>query len=260
MGIVFLAEDKHLERLVALKVMRPQVADPDAQQRFLREAKVTAKIKHDNVVTIYQIGEDRGAPFLAMEYLQGLTLEEWLRRGKRPSYALACRIGREAALGLAAAHERGLIHRDIKAANLWLEAPTGRVKILDFGLAKPLQTASSFTAVGTIVGTPQYMAPEQARGETVDARADLFSLGCVLYRLCSGQLPFDGKSALSVISAVILQEPKPLPDLNGSVPQPLATLVKKLMAKKAADRPASAKEVAAALEAIERELKAKSVK
>jgi serine/threonine protein kinase len=256
MGIVFLAEDNHLQRPVALKVLRPQVADEDARKRFVREARATARIKHDNVITIYQIGEDRGVPFLAMEHLQGLTLEEWLHRGKRPSFGLACRIGRETALGLAAAHERGLIHRDIKAANLWLEAPTGRVKILDFGLAKPLQTASNFTAVGMVVGTPQYMAPEQARGETVDPRADLFSLGCVLYRLCAGQLPFDGKSALSVISAVILEEPTPLPELTSGMPKSLANLVKKLLAKNPADRPPSAKAVAGLLESIDRELKA----
>jgi serine/threonine protein kinase len=257
MGIVFHAEDSSLDRPVALKVMRPQMADADARERFVREAKATAKIKHDNVITIYEVGEDRGIPFLAMEFLQGVTLEDWLMRGKKPSFALTCRIARETALGLAAAHERGLIHRDIKLSNLWLEAPHGRVKILDFGLAKPLQTTLALTAVGMVVGTPAYMAPEQARGEKVDARADLFSLGCVLYRMCSGQMPFEGKSALSVLSAVLLEEPKPLPELNASVPQWLTGLIKKLLAKKPDDRPASAKAVANWLESIERDLKEK---
>ncbi len=138
MGAVFEAEDTRLDRPVALKVMLPDIArNATAHARFLREAKAAAKVKHDHVVTIYQVDEHRGVPFLAMELLDGSPLDAWLKANKNPPMREVCRIGREAAEGLAAAHARGLVHRDIKPANLWVEAPGGRVKILDFGLARP---------------------------------------------------------------------------------------------------------------------------
>src|SRR5207248_6897379 len=137
MGVVFQAEDRQLRRLVALKVMRPDLAAQDqARARFLREARAAAALKHDHIVTIYQVGDDRGVPFLAMEFLAGKSLEEWLRPDRRASIPEAITIAKQIARGLAAAHATGLIHRDIKPANLWLEAPRGRVKILDFGLAR----------------------------------------------------------------------------------------------------------------------------
>ena len=137
MGLVFLAEDSLLSRPVALKVIRPEIADtPGIAQRFTREARATAAIKHDHIVTIYQVGQENGIPFLAMEYLKGMSLAQWLDRGHSPSVELVLRIGREIAAGLSAAHRHGLIHRDIKPANIWLEAPSGRVKILDFGMAR----------------------------------------------------------------------------------------------------------------------------
>ncbi len=142
--------------------MLPRVAvNESARQRFLGEARAAAKIKSDHVVTIYQVGEDRGVPFLAMEFLQGEPMDRRLRRGRRPSVAQLVRLGREMALGLAAAHERGLIHRDIKPGNVWLEMPTGRVKLLDFGLARAAGADTHLTQSGAIVGTPAYMAPEQ---------------------------------------------------------------------------------------------------
>jgi tRNA A-37 threonylcarbamoyl transferase component Bud32 len=254
MGIVFLAEDVWLKRPVALKAMKPVLAsNVSASQRFLREAQATAAVKHDHIVTIYQVGDDRGIPFLAMELLEGESLEERLRRGERLPMAEVLRIGREIALGLAAAHKRDLIHRDIKPANIWLEAETGRVKLVDFGLARAVHEDAHLTQSGVVVGTPAYMAPEQATGRTVDARCDLFSLGCTLYRLGTGELPFKGKDALSVLMAAATQQPLLPRDRNPELPPAFSDLVMQLLAKDPDGRPPSAQNVAEALQALEGE-------
>jgi serine/threonine protein kinase/WD40 repeat protein len=255
MGMVYHAEDVQLQRPVALKVMKPEVAkNPTARERFLREARAAAGLRSDHVVTIHQVGEAGAVAFLAMEYLEGLSLDDWLRKGHRPTTAQAARIGRQIALGLAAAHERGLIHRDVKPANVWLDsAHQGRVKLLDFGLARPAADDAHLTQSGTIVGTPAYMAPEQARGEKVDHRADLYSLGVVLYRLTTGRLPFQGDNAIAVLTALMLEEPKPPREVNPALSPRLAALIERLMAKKREQRPATARAVADELAAIERE-------
>jgi regulation of enolase protein 1 (concanavalin A-like superfamily) len=255
MGLVFYAEDTELLRPVALKVIRPELADkPEAAQRFLREARAMAAIKHDHIVTIYQVGQERGVSFLAMEYLRGMSLREWLDRGHRPAPDLVLRIGREIATGLVAAHKRRLIHRDIKPANIWLEAPGGRVKILDFGLARIESGAVEITRPGLAVGTPQYMAPELARGEGVGAASDLFSLGCVLYRLCAGRLPFEGETITAVLTALAMDTPRSPREIEPALPPALDALVMRLLAKDPADRPPSAAAVVEAMRSIEREL------
>ena len=254
MGLVYHAEDSQLLRRVALKVVRPELArDVALRERFLREARAMASLKSDHVVTVHQVGESNELPFLAMEFLEGESLEQYLERGERPDVATSLRIGKEIALGLAAAHESGMIHRDIKPANVFLEKPNGRVKILDFGLARPAQQASGLTEAGMIMGTPDYMAPEQADGAEISERSDLFSLGCVLYQLLAGQPPFAGTSIMAVLKAVALHNPKPLREINSAVPAPLADLVMKLLAKDPAARPASARAVADELEAIARD-------
>ena len=175
MGVVFQAEDVRLQRAAALKTMLPSLAASAAnRRRFHQEAKAAAALEHDHIVTIYQVGEDRGVPFIAMQLLKGESLEQRLLRTGRLDAAELLRMGRETASGLAVAHERGLIHRDIKPSNIWLEARdrTPRVKILDFGLARSLADNANLTGRGIILGTPAYMAPEQARGQTIDARAD----------------------------------------------------------------------------------------
>ena len=193
MGIVFHAEDTQLRRPVALKVIRPEMSKTlSNRQRFLREARAMAQVKSDHVVTVYQVGQVDDVCYLAMELLDGEPLDRWLDRAGTPPPGEAVRIGREIALALAAAHARGLVHRDVKPANVWLEAPTRRVKLLDFGLARPPDADIHLTQTGVVVGTPTYMAPEQARGEVVDGRADLFSLGCILYLMVTGRLPFEG--------------------------------------------------------------------
>jgi len=274
MGVVFQAFDPHLERLVALKAMLPSMAaSASAKQRFLREAKAAAAIKHDHIVTIYQVGEDRGAPFLAMEFLEGESLDERLKREARLPVPEVLRIGREMAVGLAAAHQRGLIHRDIKPGNVWLEergAPSAeraaqaggpsalnaprptRVKILDFGLARAVADQAHLTQAGAIIGTPAFMAPEQVGGEAVDARCDLFSLGCVLYRMATGELPFKGKDTISTLVAVANEKPRPPQQLNPQLPAALCTLIERLLDKKPDERPPSAAAVVDAIEAIER--------
>ncbi len=259
MGAVFAAIDTRLERRVALKVMLPQfAADPNAKARFLREARAAARIKHDNVVTVYEADERDGMAYIAMEYLEGYSLDKYLKKKQTLSIPQIIRIGSEAAAGLAAAHAIGLVHRDIKPANLWLEAPHGRVKVLDFGLAKPVHAETEVTQSGSIIGTPAYMSPEQARGQKVDHRTDLFSLGVLLYRLCAGRLPFEGASTMDLLIALGTEEPRPLRELNPAVPEALAALVHQLLAKKPDDRPQTAEEVRRRLRGIAQDLAAPS--
>jgi hypothetical protein len=251
MGLVFHAEDPLLGRPVALKVMSPTAAaDPINRERFLREAKATAAVEHDHIVAIYHVGEDRGVPFLAMPLLRGESLEERLAKGGKLAVAEALRIGREITEGLSAAHRHGLIHRDVKPANVWLEAGSGRVKLLDFGLARTGRETARLTQSGYIVGTPSYMAPEQARAEDVDARADLFSLGCILYRAVTGRPPFPGEDVLSVLSALATATPPPPCVVDPAVPPELSALITALLTKDPARRPESARVVADKLAAL----------
>jgi serine/threonine protein kinase len=256
MGMVFRGEDSTLCRPVALKVMKPDVQDEGGSscQRFLREARAMAAIKNDHLVTVYQVGEENGTIYLAMELLEGETLERWLQRSGPPDLAEARRIGREIALGLTALHRRGLIHRDIKPSNVWLEAPSGRVKILDFGLARATREDTQLTQSGLVIGTPAYLSPEQARGKTADTRSDLFSLGCVLYLLCTKQRAFPAANTLDQLAAIAADDPKAVRELNPRVPEALDRLVGALLAKNPEDRPASAASVAEQLHKIRRTL------
>jgi serine/threonine protein kinase len=261
MGVVFRAEDVQLRRPVALKALLPALAaDPDARERFLREARAMAAagLAHDNIVTLYQVGEARDIPFLAMELLEGESLEDRLRREDRLPPAEAVRIGREVAEGLAAAHERGIVHRDIKPGNIWLEfrpgepgggSPRFRVKLLDFGLARVAGEGSGLTRSGVLIGTPGYIAPEQVQNGTATPSSDLFSLGCVLYHLCAGRPPFQGKDTLATLAALATEPAQPVRDLNPDVPPALAGLIMRLLARDPAGRPPSARAVADALEA-----------
>jgi serine/threonine protein kinase len=252
MGIVFRAEDTRLSRVVALKVMQPRFAsDSSARQRFMREARAMAALKNDHVVTVYEVGVANDLPFLAMEFLEGEALDYLQRKVGRLPLSLVVRIGKEAAQGLAAAHARGLVHRDIKPSNLWLETPTGRVRILDFGLARLNSEARPVSQVGLIVGTPAFMAPEQARGEAVDCRADLFSLGCVLYWLCTSRLPFKGTDILSTLAALATHHPEPPKAISADVAPALSDLIMELLQKDPGHRPASSHAVADSMAAIE---------
>jgi serine/threonine protein kinase len=251
MGVVFEAEDPVLERRVALKAMLPHLAsNPTARERFIREARAAAKIQHDRVVPIYQVGEERGVPWLAMPFLRGETLDVRLRRQAPFLPEEVARIGAEVAEGLLAIHERGLIHRDVKPANIWLEGDEGHVKILDFGLARATGGEPQLTQAGAIVGSPAFMAPEQAGRQPVDARADLFALGCVLYLMATGALPFEGDDALSTLAAIASAEPIPPRQRHPPVPEELSDLILEMLAKKPQQRPASSREVREALLAL----------
>ncbi len=251
MGIVFKAEDPRLQRIVALKVMNPILAASRlASRRFQREARATAAFEHDHVVTIYQVGEDQGLPFFTMQLLDGESLQDRLQRQGPLDSAELLRISREVADGLAAAHERGLLHRDIKPDNIWLQSPGDRVCIVDFGIAHLDDGESRLTQMGTVMGTPDYMAPEQARGEEVDERCDLFSLGSVLYRAATGELPFSRGNPMATLMAVSESTPQPPSQLNPDLPIGFEELILKLLAKQPESRFASAHEVTSAIERI----------
>ena len=258
MGVVYEAEDPHLRRHVALKVMLPQfAANPTDKARFEREARAQASIKSDHVATIHQVGEEGGAPFLAMEFIDGVTLEAWLRA--RPAAVTAEEVlwvARGLLTGLAAAHKKGLIHRDIKPANAMVERDTGRVKILDFGLTRETNGSDGLSQTNSISGTPEYMSPEQARGEHLDARTDLFSAGVVLYRMVFGKSPFRRNTDFNTLVAVG-HEPPP-PALKG-MPAELRAFVSRLMSPKRNDRPADAGAALAELGALEARLNAPPV-
>ncbi len=255
MGVVFRAEDPKLKRQVALKAMKPVVAaSRSAKERFLKEAQAAAAIEHDHIVTIHHVGEDRGVPFIAMRYLRGESLQTRLDREQKLDQRDVVRIGRQIALGLAAAHERGLIHRDIKPDNIWLESNQDRVKIVDFGLVRSARDDSGLTQSGMVLGTPKYMAPEQAEGQEVDHRCDLFSLGSVLYQLASGRPPFQGGNLTATLIAVSQASPTPIETLCPQLNPDLARLITRLLSKDRDQRPQTAVEVAAALAEIEQKL------
>jgi serine/threonine protein kinase len=254
MGVVYKAEDPKLKRLVAIKAMLPTLAaSASAGKRFLREAEAMAKLEHDHVVRVYQVDEDRGVPYLAMEFLKGEPLDVRLHRGEKMPASEIMRIGREIAEALAAAHAQDLVHRDIKPGNIWIEEPRGRVKILDFGLARATSQDSGLTQQGAIVGTPAYMAPEQARGDTVDARCDLWALGVVLYRLCTGKQPFVGKDTVSTLMAVAMQEPQPPHELDAEISAELSNLVMQLLEKDPEKRISKAEDVVACIRKMEKD-------
>jgi WD40 repeat protein/tRNA A-37 threonylcarbamoyl transferase component Bud32 len=258
MGFVFRAEDVRLNRQVALKVIRPEAADlPTGRQRFLREAQALAAVQHDHIVAVHQVGEDNGVPFLVMPLLLGESLERRLEREGKLPVAEAVRVGREMAEGLAAAHAAGIIHRDVKPSNVWLEgepgasATGGRVKLLDFGLAWAAQAENKkLTRSGAVLGTPSYLAPEQIEGR-VDTRSDLFSLGCVLYEMLTGRRAFDGDHVLAILACLASVTPPAPATLEPSVPAALSELVLALLNKRPEERPATAQAVVRDLLALD---------
>jgi len=252
MGTVYLARDPRLDRPVALKVLHPEdLGTEERRARFLREARTAAAIRHPNVATIYEVGESGGVPFIVMEYCEGETLAQRLRR--RPlETAEFLSVARQLAAGLAAAHEGGIVHRDLKAANIIIE-PTGQVKILDFGLAKALHRdvpVTIDTATGQFFGTLHNLSPEQARGQPADERSDLFSLGVVFYQMATGQLPFNDDVALMVLEKIRDSEPDTFVALDSTFPPAAAKIIGKLLQKNPADRYQSARELATDLEEL----------
>ncbi len=244
MGIVLKAFDEVLQRVVAIKVMAPQLAiTASAKKRFMREAQAAAAIRDEHVIDIHAVDEANGLPYLVMEYVNGMSLQDRLDQDGPLELKEILRIGVQTATGLAKAHAQGLIHRDIKPANILLENGVQRVKITDFGLARAVDDAS-LTRSGVVAGTPQYMAPEQTRGEPVDHRADLFSLGSVLYAMCTGHPPFRASGTMAVLKRVGEDTPRPIREINPEIPDWLAEIIERLHAKNPAERFQSASEVA----------------
>lgn len=243
MGVVLKAFDRPLDRTVAIKVLAPHLATSGAaRQRFSREARAAAAVIHPNVIAIYGVSTDAALPFLVMPYVGGSSLQKRLDSNGALPVVDILRISLQITSGLAAAHHQGLVHRDIKPANILLGDGVDRLVITDFGLARAVDDAS-VTRTGVIAGTPQYMSPEQARGESVDARSDLFSLGSVMYKMCTGRVPFRAESPYGVLRRITDNEPRDMRDINPEVPFWLCRIVNRLHAKSARDRFASAHEL-----------------
>jgi len=254
MGIVLKAHDTKLSRVVAVKVLAPELAaNATARKRFLREARAAAAVSHDHVVTVYAVEENEppkdsrpatcgGPPYLVMELIDGLSLEQKIDRDGHLELKEILRIGRQVAAGLGAAHEQGLIHRDIKPSNILLQNSVERVQITDFGLARATDDVG-ITRTGEVAGTPQYMSPEQAQGQPVDARSDLFSFGSVLYAMCTGRSPFRAETTMASLRRVCDDTPRAIREINTDVPEWLAAITDRLLEKNPDDRFQSAEEV-----------------
>src|SRR3984957_9358700 len=248
MGEVFRAVDTRLGRTVAIKVLPRQLAgNPALNRRFLREARAASALNHPNIVALYDISSHEGADFLVMEYVAGKTLKDLIPPGGLPFDGVAG-LGSQIAAALGAAHAAGIVHRDIKPANV-LVTPEQQVKVVDFGIARlPRdETIADLTDHGQIVGTVAYMSPEQTRGDKVEARSDIFSLGCVLYQAATGRRPFQGPSALAVMNEIATSDPGPPSAIRPDLPAEFDRLVARCLAKEPAQRPESALELATEL-------------
>jgi tetratricopeptide (TPR) repeat protein/tRNA A-37 threonylcarbamoyl transferase component Bud32 len=244
MGIVLRGYDAALERRVAIKVLRPGLNDEKARARFVREAQAAARVRHDHVVSVHAVASPPGGlPYLVMELLDGATLAERIRQRQHLEPGEAAQLALQAADGLHAAHQAGLVHRDVKPGNLLLDAATGRVKLTDFGLARSTELSSGVTQEGMVVGTPAYMSPEQARGAAADPRSDVYSLGATLYEMLTGAPPFHGAPHL-VLRQVLTEEPRRPRRLNDAIPRDLETICLKALAKEPERRYRTAGELA----------------
>ena len=252
MGVVYKAEDTRLKRLVALKFLPPQAfGDPEEKARLIREAQAAAALDHPNICTVYEIGEAEGETFIAMAYIEGQTLRDKIRhQGVTLDEALELAI--QICHALQEAHGKGVTHRDIKSGNVMI-TEKGQVKIMDFGLAQ-LSGQTRITRPGTTVGTPAYMPPEQTRGDTVDQRSDLWSLGVVLYEMVTGRLPFKGGSEASVVHSVLYENPQPMGELRTGVPEELEQIVVKALSKRPGQRYQTAQDMAADVQSLRRDL------
>jgi hypothetical protein len=249
MGVVFKAHDSVLEEDVALKLLRSDIAEePDAARRFRQEIRLARRVRHRNVCAIHEYGEDGGIRYISMELIEGVDLRQVLRRQGTPTAVEALDISIQIAEGLSAIHEAGIIHRDLKTANIMIDAQ-GCVRLMDFGIAKQVASESmaGVTALGTIMGTPEYMSPEQGRGENTDFRTDVYSLGVMVFEICTGHLPFKGDTPIATIFKHI-QEPPPLfGEQAAQIPRPVVPLLAKALAKSPQDRYQSVAEMLQAL-------------
>src|SRR5437899_3189723 len=243
MAEVYVGTDRVLGRRIAVKILADRFAkDNSFVARFRREAQSAAALNHPNVVSVFDTGSDDGTHFIVMEYGQGKTLSEILRDGSALMPERAVEITEGVAQALAFAHGAGIVHRDVKPGNIML-TPSGDVKVMDFGIARAT-TSETLTATATVLGTATYFSPEQAQGEPVDARSDIYSLGCVLYEMLTGHPPFAGETPLSVAYKHVKEEPVPPSSMNGDIPPDLDAIVMKCLAKNPANRYQTARELA----------------
>jgi predicted Ser/Thr protein kinase len=266
MGVVYKARDTRLGRPVALKVLPPEFTrDEERKGRFLREARAAAAVTHPAIAQIYDVDEGPEGLFMAMELVEGKTVKS-LIQGRELDLLGALEIAQQVGGGLQKAHEAGIVHRDIKPENIMV-TPDGHAKILDFGLAKLLEPAAppapegishmetlAKTQAGFVLGTLRYMSPEQARGQAVDHRSDIFSLGVVLYEMVTGQLPFSGTTALDTLHAIAFEETRPVTALRPNLPPSLQRVVTRCLRKRAQDRYPDAKELVGDLKTVQREV------
>jgi serine/threonine protein kinase len=255
MGEVYLAEDPQIERRLAIKTVRlagrPQEVD-DRKKRLLREARAAGRLLHPNIVMLFDAGEDQGLLFLAFELVEGMDLAGRLEKGPALSLREVLRIVRQTAEALDYAHHMGIVHRDIKPSNILLDT-AGRVKVADFGIAKMAGQSTELTVAGSVMGSPQYLSPEQIRGEELDGRSDIFSLGVLLYELLSRKRPFEGDTITTLVYQILHKEPPPVSELR-QIPERLEMLLRRMLAKNRDERFASAAAVAAEVGEVEREL------
>ncbi|MBX3443233.1 MAG: protein kinase [Planctomyces sp.] len=244
MGVVLKGFDPRLNRFVAIKTLAPHLAaNGSARRRFAREARAAAAVVHENVIAIHGVAEWQGLPYLVMPYVRGESLQKRLDRTGPQGVQEVLRIGRQTAAGLSAAHDQGLIHRDIKPANILLEEGVDRLQLTDFGLARTMDDASE-TRSGIIAGTPQYMSPEQARGDALDPRSDLFSLGSVMYTMCTGRPAFRAETPYGILRRITDEVPRPIREINPDVPDWLAGVIDRLHDKAPQGRFESAAQLA----------------
>lgn len=236
MGVVLRAYDSDLHRSVAVKVMAPEwAASLPARQRFAREAQAAASVAHENVIPIFDVEPDATLPYLVMRFISGMTLQQWVKANEPLDVRTILVVAEQLAEGLSAAHRRGLIHRDIKPANVLVGKNIERIWITDFGLARAADSVT-LTRTGVIAGTPNYMSPEQARGESIDQRSDLFSLGCVLYFLATGRPPFDSDNTLAVLHKIVSEDAEPLAATRDDLPPSFVNCVHELLSRKPGKR------------------------
>ena len=252
MGVVYRAFDTVLERVVALKlVLTPEGLDPEMRERFFREARAAGHLSHKNIVTVYDLGEFDGKPYLAMEYLDGEDLQKRLARPEKMSLRRKIEVAIDLCSGVEFAHTHGVIHRDLKPANIYI-TENGGAKILDFGLARLL--TSQLTQSNMLMGTLNYMSPEQVRGDRADQRSDVFSIGVVLYELLGGRKAFEGDSAASTLFKILQETPEPLRQVDATLPEPLIAIVEKAIAKLRDERYSDVGELRKDLEAFRDQL------
>ena len=247
MGAVYRAYDRELEREVALKVIRSDMAaNPEILKRFKQELILARQITHKNVIRIFDLGQSDGIKFITMEYIEGEDLQSVLKRKKKLEHAEAAVIMAQTCRALAAAHAEGVIHRDLKPQNIMLDK-TGRVYVMDFGIARSM-VSKGMTQTGALIGTPDYMSPEQAKGQTLDARSDLFTAGIIFYEMLSGQAPFDAETTMAKLWKRTTEPARPIGEMDNTIPPPLAQIVDTCLQIDVNKRFASAEEIVQRIE------------